>query len=756
MLKKYLFLAALLQGVILSAGETRLGTPVRSSEMRTFFPIVDGSERYIIADVQDYAERGYLLKTSLETGKTIKLDNPASVIQDDSFGAMVTRDRHFFYSQGNVVLSCNLRDPAWKIWGRLDKETAYYFAFAEGPDGTIWCGGYPKTKLLSIDRASGKITDHGRMDPREAYLISIAFDNQNWLYGTIAQTRRGIVAYSPATGEKRQLLPDALRKNGRLYVYTGTDGAVYAAVDGRIARLFNGTLQWVKTPAGRHPDFHSATYLALRNKQFPDGTEILQYDSANCRITLRQPDGSLRFLPLPRHSGGTKLSGKTLMPDGKLFMSSGHPMHLACADLKTGKLTDFGPIPYVAGGTFTVMRTAPDGKIYGGQYAGGGLWVYDPGKAWVHPGISKPLFGKNDPLELSLQFRSPAGTRCLRIPCPDVILFRGLGDQQMTFTADKAGKYFINLQFLKTSAYGEVTLKVDGKLLATVQTHSKTVDFTPVLSYPVELQQGSHLFSISCTGKPAMAGLAGFEISTVNRAEQFPGTIESNPRNLGLWINETGQPRGLAISPDNRKILLGGLAGYGLSGGKLIDYDIASGTAQIRDILDKGESVEELEWLDNGTVAIATTIRAQGGGYVIARNAAVKIYDPATGKITAARNFEGERQIGSVIQWQGMLAAVGDLGRLYLLDPVSLEIKRTVKVYMAGTVTITQTPMLTAPSGRLYIVASRGILELADPAAEPRCILRSPQRKITSGAACYDGKLYFIRSHELSATPLPQ
>ena len=103
-----------------------------------------------------------------------------------------------------------------------------------------------------------------------------------------------------------------------------------------------------------------------------------------------------------------------------------------------------------------------------------------------------------------------------------------------------------------------------------------------------------------------------------------------------------------------------------------------------------------------------------------------------------------------------MLAAVGDLGRLYLLDPVSLEIKRTVKVYMAGTVTITQTPMLTDPSGRLYIVASRGILELADPAAEPRCILRSPQRKITSGAACYDGKLYFIRSHELSAIPLPQ
>ena len=34
MLKKYLFLAALLQGVILSAGETRLGTPVRSSEMQ--------------------------------------------------------------------------------------------------------------------------------------------------------------------------------------------------------------------------------------------------------------------------------------------------------------------------------------------------------------------------------------------------------------------------------------------------------------------------------------------------------------------------------------------------------------------------------------------------------------------------------------------------------------------------------------------------------------------------------------------------
>ncbi len=739
-----------------AAAEQSLGTPVRSSEMRTFFPIADGDDRYIIADVQDYAERGYLLKTNLKTGKTEKLDNPASVIQDDSFGAMVTGDRHFFYSQGNVVLSCDLRDPAWKVWGRLDKETSYYFAFTEGPDGRIWCGGYPKTKLLSIDRQTGKVTDHGRLDPKEAYLTSLAFDDKNWLYGTIAQTRRGIVAFSPATGEKRQLLPDDLRKNGRLYVYAGKDGAVYAAVDGKTAKLCNGTLTWVSAPAPRKPDFYSTTYLAIRNKKFPDGTEVLQYDSTNCRIILRKPDGKLQTILLPAHSGGTKLSGKTLTADGKLFMASGHPMHLASADLKTGKLHDYGPIPYIAGGTFTIMRTAPDGKIYAGQYAGGGLWVFDPAKPWVHPGISKPLFGKNDPLELSLSFRSPQGTRCLQLSCPDVILFRGLGDQEKTFRVDKPGRYFINLQFLTTSAYGEVTLKVDGKVLAAVQTNSRTVGFTPVLSYPVDLDQGNHTFSISCTGKPAMAGLAGFEISQVEQAARFPGKIDSNPRNLGLWINETGQPRGLAVSPDNRKILLGGLAGYGLSGGKLINYDIPSGTAQVRDILDKGESVEELEWLDNGKVAIATTIRAQGGGYVIARNAAVKLYNPKTGKIEASRHFEGTRQIGSVIQWQGMLAAVGDLGRLYLLDPVTLELKREVKVYMASTVTITQTPMIIAPSGKLYIFAARGILELAAPDAEPRCIFRSPDRKITSGAACYGGNLYFIRSHELTSIPLPQ
>ena len=737
------------------AEPSSLGTPVRSSEMRTFFPIDDAGECYIIADVQDYAERGYLLKTCLKTGKTVKLDNPREVIQDDSFGSMITKDRHFFYSQGNIVLSCNLLQPEWKIWGRIDKETSYYFAFAEAPDGTVWCGGYPKTKLLSIDRKTGKITDHGRLDPKEAYLTSIALDNRNWLYGTIAQTRRGIVAYCPATGEKRQLLPDAMRKNGRLYVYSGQDGAVYADVDGKTAKLYNGTLIWGQKAAPRAREYYSTTYLAIRNKQFPDGTEILQYDSANCRITMRQPDGKLRIIPLPPHSGGTKLSGKTLTSDGKLFMASGHPMHLAHADLKTGKLHDYGPIPYVAGGTFTVMRTAPDGKIYGGQYAGGGLWVFDPARPWTHPGISKPLFGKNDPLDLSLKFRSPQGTRCILLPCPDVILFRGLGDQQMEFDTAKDGKYFINLHFLTTSAYGEVTVKVDGKTLAVIQTRSATVGFTPVLSLPVDLRAGSHTFSISCTGKPAMAGLAGFEISTVNRAEEFPNGTASNPRNLGLWINETGQPRGLAISPDNRKILLGGLAGYGLSGGKLIDYDIASGTAQIRDILDKGESVEELEWLENGKVAIATTIRAQGGGYVIARHAAVKLYDPQTGKITAVRSFEGERQIGSVIPWQGMLAAVGDMGRLYLLDQDTLELKRTVKVYMAGSVTITQTPMIVSPTGKLYIFASRGILELTDPQGEARCIFRSPNRKITSGATIYNGKLYYICSHELFSLPLP-
>ncbi len=732
-----------------SGTEIRLGSPVRESEMRTFFPVIDGEDRYIIADVQDYAERGYLLKTDMRTGKTVKISNPPEVIQDDSFGAMVTRDRHFFYSQGNVVLSCNLRDNSWRVWGKIDPETYYYFAFAEGEDGTVWCGGYPRTKLLSINRQTGKVTDHGRLDPKEAYLTSLAQDDKGFVYGAIAQARRGLVAFHPATGEKRQLLPDNLRKNGRLYVYRGTDGAVYTTVDGKPARLYNGTLEWGKR-GPRDLNVHSATYLAVGNKQFPDGTSMLLYDTGNRRMTMRLPDRSLRHYDLTEHSGGTKLSGKTLTADGKLFTASGHPMHLASADLKSGKLHDFGPIPYVAGGTFTVMRTAPDGRIYAGQYAGGGLWVYDPALPWMHPGISKPLFGKCDPLELAQSFQAPAGGRCVRLNQPDVVLFGGTKWQEKKFTVQKAGKYFVNVMFLKCSAYGEVALQVNGKELGTVQTNSPTVGFTPVLSFPVDLNAGENSFQIRCTGKPSLAGMVGFEIGLADRSAEI-GTIRENPRSLGFWINETGQPRGLAVSADNRKVYLGGLAGYGLSGGKLIEYDIASGKSLIRDVLAPGESVEELEWLDNGLLVIATTIRAQGGGYVIAKHAAVKLYDPQSGKIVAEKQLEGERLIGSAIPWQGMIAAVGEKGKLYLLDAGTLELKRTVLLRTFGNMCSTQTPLLTGPDGELYLFASRSIWRMNDPAGEPECILKSLDRKITSGAVYYDGKVYFYRSHEISA-----
>ncbi|MBR2642900.1 MAG: hypothetical protein IKD46_07190 [Lentisphaeria bacterium] len=738
----------------LAGTEISLGTPVRESEMRTLFPVVDGKERYIIADVQDYAERGYLLKTDLLTGRTRKLLNPPEVVQDDSFGAMVTGDRHFFYSQGNVVLSCDLRKESWRVWGKIDPETSYYFAFTEGADGTVWCGGYPKTKLLSLDRKTGIVTDHGRMDPKEAYLTSLAQDDRGFLYGAIAQTRRGLVAYHPATGEKRQLLPNALRKNGRLYVYRGRDGAVYTTVDGRIARLYNGSLEWVNKGAARAKDFHGATYLAPYNKTFPDGTSVFLYDTGNRRVTLQLADDSLRHLDLGEHSGGTKLSGKVLMPDGKLFLSSGHPMHFASADLNTGKLHDFGPIPYVAGGTFTVMQRAPDGKIYAGQYAGGGLWVYDPSLPWMHPGISKPLFGKSDPVELARSFQSPPGTRCVRLNAPDVIFFRGADWQTKTFTVRTGGRYFVNIMFLTCPAYGDVFLKMDGEALGKVQTKSAVVSFTPVLSYPVELSAGEHVFSIRCADKKAMTGMVAFEIGKVDRSAEWGDGIRENPRSLGFWINETGQPRGLAVSPDNKKVYLGGLAGYGLSGGKLIEYDTASGKSLIHDILAPGESVEDLQWLENGLLAIGTTIRAQGGGRVLAKHAAVKLFDPRTGKMVAEKMLEGERLIDSVIPWQGVLAAVGNMGKLYLLDPQTLEVKRTVRTRLAGSICVTQTPVLVSPEGVLYLFSSRGIGQLRHPSGAVERIFASEERKITSGAAYYKGRLYFIRSHEIFSVPV--
>ena len=87
------------------------------------------------------------------------------------------------------------------------------------------------------------------MDPAEHYLSSLAVDRENYVYAGIGTARANLVVLNPATGEKIQLLPEALRKVGTGRVQKLADGTVYATYeDGSKVGVYRIPIATVPSP----------------------------------------------------------------------------------------------------------------------------------------------------------------------------------------------------------------------------------------------------------------------------------------------------------------------------------------------------------------------------------------------------------------------------------------------------------------------------------------------------------------------------
>lgn len=727
-----------------------LGTPIRSAELRSFFPVLEpDGRRYVVADVQDYGPTGYLLLTDFATGKTEQLSNPPGVVQDDSFGALLTGDRHYFYSQAAVVLSCDLNRRQWRVWGKLDPDTRYYFAMIEGEGDWLYLGGYPKCNLLALNRRSGEVRNFGRMDPEQYYILNLARDDQGWVYCGIGFARRNLVAFHPETGKRRDLLPEQARTNGRVDVYTGKDGAAYAVNDQQYYRLRGGKAEPVKERGERRPDY-TGRYLAF-DKNFADGTEVVLYDLENRDLAWRDGERKIRHQPLEFRSGGTQTIGNVMLPDGTIYLSGAHPMHLGKIDGKDGKMHDYGFVPAIGGGCFTVMAAAPNGLIYGGQYAGGRLWVFDPKQPWFLPGMSVPLWNRRDAVELAAAFRSRNGT-CKRLLQPDVIYFHG-ERHELDFDAPQAGEYLIRLLLLKMPEYGEVAIDVDGREVRRIDCHlEQGLEYSPVIAIREKLTAGKHTLAMRGVGGSKVWGLAALDIAPLAPGAKSDTVLPPvNPRVIGQWAREMGQPRALEISPDGQFGYMTGLGAYGLSGGSLVRVKLADGAFQRFDVLPSGQSGASL-LLDGARLLVGMTVRTQGGGKVTAVYPEVLELDAVNGRVLRRQSLPEGRSIGALRFWQGRLAALTDRA-LFLLHPTTLAIEGRIDLAPAGLLTLTRKPLLGGPEGPLWVLSTNGIWEVAGPEGQAVLRYRSPT-KISGGIGVRGQWLYFVRAHEVARMKL--
>lgn len=354
-----------------------IGAPV--AERRNLIALRDAAGRDVaVATTLDLSPAGYVLLTDLVSGQTTQLEYPAGVPNNAPFVAMLSRNGYVYVMAGPHLLELDVEQGLWRFHGVPAPGQAHCTgkAMVDGPDGRIYIGLHPGCHLAAYDPKTHEMIDYGPMDEQEHYFSFLAFDQSGWAYAGLGTARQNLVAFHPPTRERRQLVDEADRAQGTSEVRLGTDGQVYGVANRQWYRLAEGrktVIDGTKTPA---PAESGTVGYGGSLQRLSPGRRIERYDLEERRIIVHDPDGKAREIPLAYRSEGTMLTSVAAGPDGRIYASSAHPMHLACYDPRQDKLSDLGPVAGVGGGNFCSMA-AQGPYLIGVAYSSGKLYAYD-------------------------------------------------------------------------------------------------------------------------------------------------------------------------------------------------------------------------------------------------------------------------------------------------------------------------------------------------------------------------------------------
>ena len=332
-------------------------------------------------------------------------------------------------------------------------------------------------------------------------------------------------------------------------------------------------------------------------------------------------------------------------------------------------------------------------------------------------------------------------------------LLLGIGESEsnmltMDLPVPADGKYYLNIQFYKSEAYGTVRLSAGNKH-ATLDLQSSPADVTPILNFgPFDLKKGTFpvWFTISPNKNPASRmffSIIGAELAAEPRRDDPARKlvqVRENPRIVGRWADLVTRPRTIAVHPNGRDVVVAGFANYGLTGGGFGIYDRKTGkTREISKWL-PGESCIALAWLPGGDMVGGTSIEAPGGGHLLAKQATIFRMKWPEGRIVRTKKLPGCTNVISVEVFDGKVVAATGHGRLMVLDE-NLKVLADYDISAGGGV---PRNALVAYQGRYFLLQSDRISELDAKANFRPVPLAKPLAPITGGGAAVDGKLYSI------------
>lgn len=355
-------LLALLAGVAAMAQDvfTNHGIAAPVAELRGAAALQDAAGRNIIILVPlDQSARGFLLVVDVDSGETQQCFYPEGVPLAGAFASLLSTNGKFYTGEAGYLLEFDPTTREFTFSGKPHEESGHFVgrSIIDGPDGLIWIGTHPRSHLVSYNPTTHEFHDYGQLDPTEQYFNYLAYDDTGWFYAGIGTARMSLVAFNPATGEKRQLLPDDQRVVGSATVYRGTDGNAYGSAGSNWYRLAGGQATPIDRSEAAPVAPHGQTGYGGRTGGFPDGrTWNVNLEEGWVEVSVPATN-TTRRIGLEYQSGGALLTSMVAGPDGKVYASSCHPMHFVVYDPAKDRLTDLGPVANVGGGNFCDMAT---------------------------------------------------------------------------------------------------------------------------------------------------------------------------------------------------------------------------------------------------------------------------------------------------------------------------------------------------------------------------------------------------------------
>lgn len=357
----------------ISFAQRDLGIPVREAIIWGAYvgPGKTGNLDTIYLSFGQYNAPLFLLAVNPNTGEMRQFNGPLST-EMGSWGFTVDQENRiylgsYYYAR---LLRFNPKTEDWDDLGRPGGETeSFICALTTAPDGKIWGGTYPSAKLFGYDPKTGVSEDFGRIDPDQFYCYPTAGED-GLIYCAIQFEKTDIVVFDPVKKTKKSLIGPESRRPGRVNLYRGKDGKIYA--------YFASSDQWFQVEDGERLVGVSRSDIPFIPKVLPDGRDFYYVDNNILRIRNLVTKEE-KEIPLQYEAAGSFIFVVGTGPDEKIYGSSMLPLRLFVYNPQTQSLDNLGKIPNVGGEIYSMSSL--NGKLYLCSYPEGRLSVYDPSKS---------------------------------------------------------------------------------------------------------------------------------------------------------------------------------------------------------------------------------------------------------------------------------------------------------------------------------------------------------------------------------------